>query len=131
MLAEAKNLSVSIHRGMAEAYRFLSIPENFATWASGLGSLKKSGGEWVTETPEGLMRVRFSEPNAFGVLDHWVSPAQGMTIYIPMRLIENGTGCELVFTLLRLPGMTDEKFAADAEWVMRDLQAAKEVLERL
>jgi hypothetical protein len=25
--------------------------------------------------------------------------------------------------------MTDEKFAADAEWVMRDLHAAKRLLE--
>src|SRR2546425_1655968 len=75
------------------------------------------------------MKVRFSERNAFGVLDHWLSPKPGLEIYIPMRVIANRGGCELVFTLFRLPGMTDEKFAADAEWGMRDLAAAQRVVE--
>ena len=41
-----------------------------------------------------------------------------------------GERCELVITLFRRPEMSDEKFAADAAWVMRDLQAAKRILER-
>jgi hypothetical protein len=36
---------------------------------------------------------------------------------------------EVQFTLFRVPGMNDEKFAADAEWVMRDLSKLKELLE--
>lgn len=128
-LAESIYLSISIARDAGEAYDFLSVPENFPKWASGLGALRRSGGEWMTEMPEGQMKVRFSERNAFGVLDHWVTPASGETIYIPMRVIRNGGGCELVFTLFRQPGMSDEKFASDGEWVMRDLMSAKAILE--
>lgn len=128
-MAESRYLSVSIARDAGEAYDFLCEPENFPKWASGLGTLRKAGGEWVTETPEGPMKVRFSARNAFGVLDHWVTPASGATIYIPLRVIGNGDGCELVLTLFRQPGMSDEKFAADREWVMRDLMAAKALLE--
>jgi hypothetical protein len=126
---ESRNLSVPIHRDVAEAYAFLSVPENFPKWATGLGVLRKTGEDWVTETPEGPMKVRFSDKNPFGVLDHWVSPTPDTTLYIPMRVVRNGTGCELILTLFRLPGMSDEKFAADAEWVMRDLRSAKEILE--
>jgi hypothetical protein len=36
-----------------------------------------------------------------------------------------------VLTLFRQPGMSDEKFAADADWVGRDLLAAKKLLEGL
>ena len=96
----------------------------------GLGkSLKKVNGEWVAETPEGPVKVRFTERNEFGVLDHWVYPKPGLQIYIPMRVIPNGSGCELIFTLFRLPAMSDEKFVADAEWVMRDLTSLKNLLE--
>ena len=63
------------------------------------------------------------------MLDHWVYPQPGVEIYIPVRVLSNGSRCELVFTLFRLPGMIDEQFSADAEWVMRDLAAAKRVLE--
>lgn len=127
--SESLYLSIAIARDADEAYAFLSVPENFPKWASGLGTLRKAGAEWVTETPEGPMKVRFSERNAFGVLDHWVTPASGAAIYIPLRVIRNGEGCELVLTLFRQPGMSDEKFAADAEWVMRDLRSARALLE--
>jgi hypothetical protein len=129
-LSESRNLSVSINKGLEYVYDFLSLPENFPKWASGLaGSLRNINGEWVAETPEGPMKVRFSDRNTFGVLDHRVFPKPGKEIYIPMRVVRNGRGCELIFTLFRLPEMTDEKFSTDAEWVMRDLTAAKKLLE--
>ncbi len=127
---QSRNLSVSINRDAEDVYNFVSVPENFPRWASGLGkSLKKVNGEWIAETPEGPVKVMFSERNEFGVLDHWVSPKPGLQIYIPMRVIPNGSGCELIFTLFRLPDMSDEQFAADAEWVMRDLTSLKNLLE--
>jgi hypothetical protein len=127
--AESRNLSVSIERDADAVYAFLSLPENFAKWASGLGSLHQADGHWIAETPGGPMRVRFSEPNALGVLDHWVSPPSGAQIYIPLRVVKNGDGCELIFTLFRQPDMDQARFEADAQWVMRDLKAAKQLLE--
>jgi len=126
---ESRNLSVSIERDADAVYAFLSVPENFPRWASGLGSLHRANGQWIAETPDGPMRVRFSESNAFGVLDHWVSPPSGVEIYIPLRVVRNGSGCELVFTLFRGPDMDQAGFEADAQWVMRDLKAAKQLLE--
>jgi hypothetical protein len=71
----------------------------------------------------------FSERNEFGILDHWVNLKPGMQVDIPMRVIPNGIGSELIFTLFRLPDMSDEQFSADAEWVMRDLTSLKNMLE--
>ena len=111
-------------------YDFMSVPENFPKWASGLGkSLTISDGEWTVETPQGPMKVRFTVRNSFGVLDHYIIPESGLEIYIPMRVISNGTGSELIFTLFRLSDMSDEKFAEDIEWVKRDLNALKDLLE--
>jgi hypothetical protein len=129
MPAEVRKIRIGIDRAASEAYEFLSAPENFPKWASGLaGSLRRIGEDWIAETPEGRAVVRFSERNAYGVLDHAVTLPHG-TIYIPLRVVPSGDGCELVLTLFRRPDMSDEKFAADAEWVMRDLSAAKRILE--
>lgn len=131
MTPEARALSVPINRPAAEAYEFLSEPENFRKWASGLGaSLRRNGDDWVVETPEGQATVRFSEPNAYGVLDHQVRLPGAPPVYVPLRVVANDAGCNLVLTLFRRPEMTDAQFAADAEWVMRDLEAAKRLLER-
>ena len=130
MAREASKLSISINRSAAEAYEFLSVPENFPKWASGLGkSLRQAGEDWIAETAEGPVMVRFCERNSFGVLDHSVKLPRGTSVYVPLRVVANAEGCELVLTLFRQPDMSDEKFAADVEWVMRDLNAAKRILE--
>jgi hypothetical protein len=127
---EMRRLSIAIDRAAAEAYEFLSAPENFPKWASGLAaSLRKVGDEWVADTPEGRAVVRFSERNAYGVLDHSVTLPRGVTVYVPLRVVPKDEGCELVLTLFRRPGTSNESFAADADWVMRDLGTAKRILE--
>lgn len=127
---QIKKLSISIERPAAEAYDFLALPENFPKWASGLGTaLRKVDGEWIAETPEGPAKVRFSERNSFGVLDHSVTLPRGVSVYVPLRVVPKGRGCELVLTIFRQPDTSEDEFTADAEWVMRDLQAAKRLLE--
>lgn len=129
-MSQSHTLSISIHHNCRAAYEFLCQPQNFPKWASGLcQSIKQVDGEWIAETPQGPLTVRFTTPNDFGVLDHYVIPASGVEIYVPMRVIANGTGCELVFTLFRPPEMSDAKFAEDIAWVERDLTAVKALLE--
>lgn len=129
---EAQNISIFINMPFQQVYKFISVPENFPQWASGLcQSIRKQDNEWIAETATGPVKVRFTEPNPFGVLDHHVIPGNGEEIYIPMRVIPNGNGGELIFTLLRLPGMSDEKFQEDADWVKRNLETIKNLLESM
>ena len=129
--SHVRKLSICIERPAAEAYEFLSVPQNFPKWASGLGkSLREVDGEWIAETPAGPARVSFSERNSYGVLDHSVVLPQGTSVYVPLRVLPRERGCELELTLIRRPGVSEEQFAADAAWVLRDLEAAKRLLER-
>ena len=81
------------------------------------------------ETPRGPMKVRFVGKNDLGVLDHYVNPTPEIEVYVPMRVLPNGSGSEVVFTLFRLPDMSDEKFAENIGMVERDLKTLKSVLE--
>jgi len=127
----SRTLSVTINRPANEVYRFASNPENLPTWARGLcKSIKRSNGDWIVETPEGPMKVRFVERNALGVLDHYVTPPSGGEIYVPMRVLSNGSGSEVIFTLFRLPDMSEVRFAQDIAFVEHDLRTLKERLER-
>jgi hypothetical protein len=73
--------------------------------------------------------MRFTALNGYGVLDQYVELPDGSEIYMPMRVISNGSGTEAQFTLFHVPGMSDEKFAGDAQWLLRDLNRLKELLE--
>ena len=101
-------------------------------WASGLSQSHlepEDTGWWQAQGPDGPIRIRFSGHNAFGVMDHYVDVGNGLEIYVPMRIVANAEGAEVLFTLFRQPNMTDEKFSTDAEWVERDLHALKALLE--
>ena len=125
-------VTASIERDWREVYDFASVPENFQRWAAGLGRRfeRAKDGEWLAEDPAGRpIRIRFSPSNALGVLDHIVF-LEGREYHNAVRVVPNGTGAEIMFTLLRMPETTDEEFAADAAAVQRDLNALKALLER-
>ncbi|EPG72446.1 hypothetical protein LEP1GSC058_0246 [Leptospira fainei serovar Hurstbridge str. BUT 6] len=129
---EVLHLSISVDLPKQIVYDFLSEPRNFPEWASGLckSISPGEGDEWLIEAPEGNLRARFTDRNIHGVLDHYVILESGNEIYIPMRLISNGSGCELILTLFRLADMTSEKFKEDRDWVLKDLHTMRSLLEK-
>jgi uncharacterized protein YndB with AHSA1/START domain len=130
-VGESKHLSQTIARPAAAVYEYASDPANLPQWASGLGSSAEHvDGQWFVDSPDGRLLVAFAERNDFGVLDHDVTLPSGETVHNPMRVIADDDGCEVVFTLRRQPGMTDEEFSRDAGLVLADLRALKQLLER-
>jgi len=126
----SKTVSVSIESPPRRVYEFVANPENLPKWATTFcRSVRKSGGEWIVETPDGPMGMRFVGRNDFGVLDHYVTVKPGIEILNPMRVVPNGSGSEIIFTSFQLPGMSNERFAEDAGFVERDLGALKKALE--
>lgn len=127
---KSQTLSVSIERAPTQAYGFISNPENLPKWAAAFcRSVRRLKDAWIVDTPDGPMRIRFVGQNEFGVLDHHVSPMPGLEILNPMRVVPNGSGSEVIFTLFQLPNMSDEKYAEDVGLVKRDLATLKSILE--
>ena len=77
----------------------------------------------------GKVKIAFAAKNTLGVLDHEVTLPSGVKVYNPMRVFANNDGSELVFTVYRHPGTSDEAFAKDAQTVQKDLQKLKTLLE--
>jgi carbon monoxide dehydrogenase subunit G len=123
-------VNVSIGRPPEDVAQFVSNPENLPVWAHGLcKAVGKSGNDWIAETAQGPMKVRFAPKNEFGVLDHYLTDAHGVEITVPMRVLANGTGSELIFTIFRPPGMSDLQLAHDIGLVQQDFKRLKELLE--
>ncbi|MET9857773.1 SRPBCC family protein [Streptomyces smyrnaeus] len=130
---ESRHLSVHIDRPVAEVYAYAADPANLPSWAQGLGgSIEKSGGgRWVADSsPMGRVVVDPAPRNEWGVLDHDVTLPSGETVYNPVRVIADGAGSEVVFTLRRRPGMSDAEFERDAGMVAADLARLKDLMER-
>lgn len=134
-LLPARIIHIGIARPVDAVYAYASDPANLGFWASGLASglTRQSGDdgdEWIGDGGSiGKVRVRFAPPNAFGILDHTVTMENGLTVENPLRVVANGDGTEVMFTLLQRPDLDEAGFEADAAHVMKDLETLKAILE--
>jgi hypothetical protein len=121
-IVSSRHLSVWIDAPAEAVYAFASDRAQLSRWAAGLADPALAAAD-----------VEFAPANTFGVLDHLVRLPSGEAVYNPMRVLPEGPGsqrCEVVFTLRRQPGVSDEAFEADAAAVMADLATLRALLER-
>lgn len=127
---KSKTLSLFLAVPPATVYAFASNPANLPLWVpSFCQSVALVNGDWVVQSPSGAAVFVFAAPNPFGVLDHTVTLASGAVFYNPLRVIANGDGSEILFTLFQHAGMTDAQFEADAALVASDLATLRRLLE--
>ena len=125
-------IKVAIERPYDQVYDLLVDPWFFAKWAVNPDTIMQplGGTDWLVELPRGQAVIRFTAPNEHGVLDYQTFPVgAGGGPVTPVRLIRNDDGCELVLVWQQRPGVSDEKFQSDAEWVASDLQRLKTLIE--
>ena len=131
MATESRHIAERIERPADEVYAYAADPAHLPEWAAGLGDgIDQVDGRWFLRAGDGSVEIAFAPRNEFGVLDHYVTMPTGETIYVPMRVLADGEASEVVFTLRRLPEMTDEELAHDEAAVVADLLKLKGVLER-
>ena len=128
---KSRTVSVSIKCPPSDVYGFVVDPRNLPEWARGLArSVRPSGDAWKLESPLGEIGFRFVPHNAFGVLDHIVTFADGKEVVNPMRVVPNEDGSEVLFTLFQATEMSALQFVEDCSTVENDLRTLKRLLER-
>jgi len=125
-------VTVSIARPYADVYSFCADPLNFGRWNSLPDApMEALGGyQYLVDLPQGRRVMRFMPVNDFGVLDYQVyqrGETAGPTR--PLRLIPNEEGTDLQMTWLQQPGVADEQFRSEVEWLRSDLLRLKTFLE--
>lgn len=124
-----RTISVSIGRSPSAVYDYLANPAHFPEWSAFITAVRSDGADWIASTPNGDVRIAFTPRNPFMILDHDVTTSSGHTVHVPMRVVPNSEGSEVIFTVFRQPGMADDAFDADVETVRRDLLSLKHCLE--
>lgn len=131
-----ETISVVIERPYAVVYKFLADPRNLPKWIDVLGPAYRPAApmEWVFDKPSfhpGPIRVRFTEHNAYGVLDIRAYAGDEQIFWAPARAIDLGTSTAVTFGLV-----TDADFGqreawktSERQWVEADLLTLKTLLE--
>jgi hypothetical protein len=126
----SQTISVAIAATPARVYAFAADPANLPAWAPAFcQSVACVDGVWVVQSPLGAVQFAFAPPNDYGVLDHTVTLSSGARLINPMRVIPNGAGSEVLFTLFQHEGMSDGQFGDDAALVRSDLETLRRLCE--
>ncbi len=130
-MTPSRHISVSIAATASRVYAYAADPAQLPTWAAGLAqsAMEQVGDQWFAQSPMGRVRVAFTDANVLGVLDHTVTLPDGEQVSNPMRVIADGAGCEVVFTVRHRPGMTDQQFDDDCRAVAADLDTLRALQE--
>src|SRR4051812_48253361 len=97
-----KTLSITISRPWKDVFDFLADAENLPRWNRGYcRQLKKQAGKWCMDSPLGEVQVQLITDHFSGVLDQQIIPSTGPAFRVPLRVLENGEGSEVVMTVFR------------------------------
>jgi hypothetical protein len=126
----SRHIAETIQRDPSDVYAYVSDPRTLPAWASGLSTtIELVDDEWVAESDLGRVTVAFVEDNPHGVLDHVVTLPDGTRVTNPLRVVPNGDGSDVIFSLFQAPDGDLDSFEADAAAVVRDLARLKVLLE--
>jgi hypothetical protein len=118
-----RHISRFIARPPAEVSAFLADHRNLPKWAQGLSAgVREEEGVVVSESPMGSVRVRFAAGAELGIFDHDVTLPDGQTFHNPLRVLRNDGGSEVVFSLYRVAGVSNEDYERDAATIAADLE---------
>jgi hypothetical protein len=128
--SEARTVSVTISRPPETVYDFVADPATIPLWAFFESIAPAGDGRWTATGPGGeISTMTFAGRNEFGVLDQDVEVAPGDVVHVPLRVVPNGPGSEVLFTIFRRPEYSDDDFEADIAVVRADLARLKELCE--
>ncbi|KQQ10431.1 polyketide cyclase [Rathayibacter sp. Leaf296] len=132
MIHESRPVGIVIDAPADEVYSFIVDPSNLPLWAAGLAEsdVEEVDGHWFADSPMGRVEVVFAPRNPFGVADHRVITAEGRVFDNPLRVLANGDGAEVAFTVRRYEGMTLDQWDEDCGRVAADLETLRGLLER-
>jgi hypothetical protein len=129
-MLRSKTVNIFISSPVEKVYRYVSDIAHLPEWGKTFcRSARKMGTGWVIETPQGPVKIRMAEKNNLGVLDHTITTASGRDVLVPVRVVPNGTGCEVIFTVFQQTDILDKNYAKDINLVKKDLRALKKVME--
>lgn len=128
-------VSVTIDAPYDTVAAYVADPARAHEWATEFfaGPLTPAAdGEWVAEVPMmgGPTRYRQETALEHGVIDLFLAP-QGAPFGppLPVRLLRNGDGVDVLYVLTRFPGAQDEQWEAGLASMRRELTNLKKNLE--
>jgi hypothetical protein len=123
-MTRSRTISITVKKTTGDAFdSILQLPPKIMPDAK-----ISDDGWWSFTGPHGLSKLKFHENKAFGILDHQYVDAES-SWNVPMRVVSNGDFSEVVITLNKPNGITDEQFDQRMQELGEMIHTMKNILE--
>ncbi len=126
-----QTVTVTIDAPLAQVAADLADPTTHPSWATEFyaGPVRPTaGGEFTAPVPMmgGEVRHKIDADIDRGILDLYYAPSgRPYGPPIPVRLVPNGDGVDVLWTLARFPGVSDQAWQQGLAAMARELQALR------
>jgi len=113
----AKTLTASLPHDAQILFARIADPENLPLWHSSFcRSVRKEAGVLLVESPKGPVATRFIRNDHSLVLDILAEVVEGIELTNAIRVLSNGEGSEIVWTLVKPDGVSESIFNEQLRW---------------
>jgi len=113
----AKTLTASLPQDAQSLFAWVADPENLAQWHSSFcRALRKTDGSYIAESPRGPVPVRFIRDDRSFVIDILTEVVEGIELTNAIRVLSNGEGSEMIWTLVKPDGVSESIFNEQLRW---------------
>lgn len=112
-------------------FTYLADIENLPRWATGFcKNLRRQGGDYFVETPQGELYFRIDEDERTGVVDMTAGPTKSSTITWPVRVAPLPDETTLLtFTAIQTPEVSDETFSRQCAELVKEFENIRRDVE--
>jgi uncharacterized protein YndB with AHSA1/START domain len=122
--------STTIDAPTGGVFSYLADAANLPSWAPAFATtVEPDGDAWVVGQGDARLGLRILADRERGTVDLRVTPPNGRESTVYMRVLPNGSGSELLFTLFFSDSRTDEELARQAAEVEAELARVRTACE--
>jgi len=121
----SRTITFSVNRKTAETFdAILNIPPKMIPDA-----IKSNDGWWSFTTLRGPAKLKFHENRQLGILDYQFVDNEAKW-NVPMRVISNGNDSEVITTIIKPDGISDQSFDERVIEIEKIMESMKQIIER-
>lgn len=130
-LLRSDTRSIYIDCDAHKVFKFTSNLENLPKWGSSVcKTVKKTDSGYMCESPMGEKKIRTVTDGKLGVIDQYLSLSRSDELMMPIRVIPNGSGAEVLCTMFQHSDLSDEKYEEQLSSMQMELDRLKDLMER-
>lgn len=123
-MTRSRTISITVKKKTGDAFdSILQLPPKIMPDAR-----ISDDGWWSFNGPHGLSKLKFHENKTLGILDHQYVDEES-SWNVPMRVVSNGDFSEVVITLNKPNGISDEQFDQRMHELGEMVHVMKNILE--